>query len=234
MTRFINLTVSKRQISRTLCTQEVGVVTGNKKISDTKRMIDLTLAGAAIAITAPVWPIIAIAIRRESHGPVLHRAERIGLDGVPFTILKFRSMAMNQGGPGITRAGDSRITRVGRVLRASKLDELPQLLNVMRGDMSLVGPRPEDPRYVARYDDRQRHVLSVRPGITGAASVAFRHEQEILELADDPEVEYVTNIMPTKLDLELRYIDSWSIWADVRLLAQTVMSIVQRSSSVAT
>jgi lipopolysaccharide/colanic/teichoic acid biosynthesis glycosyltransferase len=205
------------------------VVSRSNQINRTKRAFDVIVASSAVLATAPLWPLIAIAIKLESRGPAFYRSPRVGQGGTLFTILKFRSMAVTKGGPGITRAGDARITRVGRVLRASKLDELPQLINVLRGDMSVVGPRPEDPQYVVRYTPRQREVLSFKPGITGAAAVAFRHEQELLEQADDPETAYVNTIMPMKLDLELSYIDSWSLLGDLRLVIQTVSSIATRA-----
>lgn len=125
-----------------------------------------------------------------------------------------------QSGPGITAAGDSRVTRLGRLLRRFKLDELPQLLNVLKGEMSLVGPRPEDPRYVAHYTPEQRRVLSVRPGITGAASVRYRHE-EVLLRGPDWETVYLTVIMPDKLKIDLAYIGHWSFGSDLKVLVQT-------------
>ncbi len=204
-------------------------VSRNNQISRTKRAFDILVAASAVVVTAPLWPLIAAAIKLESRGPAFYRSHRVGQGGTLFTILKFRSMAVTTGGLGITRAGDARITRVGRVLRATKLDELPQLINVLRGEMSMVGPRPEDPRYVVQYTSRQREVLSFKPGITGAAAVEFRHEQELLEQADDPETEYVNSIMPMKLDLELRYIDEWSLAGDMRLLVRTIASIATRA-----
>jgi lipopolysaccharide/colanic/teichoic acid biosynthesis glycosyltransferase len=204
-------------------------VSRSNKINRTKRAFDVIVACTAMLATAPLWPVITLAIKLDSRGPAFYRSQRVGQGGTLFTILKFRSMAVTSGGPGITRAGDARITRVGRILRATKLDELPQLINVLRGDMSVVGPRPEDPRYVVQYTPRQREVLSFKPGITGAAAVAFRHEQELLEHAVDPETEYVNTIMPMKLDLELNYIDSWSLRNDLRLVAQTAASIVSRA-----
>src|SRR5919202_5607074 len=130
-----------------------------------KRTLDMTLAALALLVTAPLWPLVAVVIKLTSKGPVLHRAVRVGRDGKCFVVYKFRTMTVNDSAasPGITRGGDPRITRVGRWMRASKIDELPNLINVLRGEMSLVGPRPEDPRYVERYTHRQRKVLAVRP-----------------------------------------------------------------------
>ncbi len=197
-----------------------------------KRMLDVAIAGSALVVTAPVWPIIAVAVKLESPGPAFFTAKRVGRGGALFSILKFRSMTQSAAGPAITSSGDARITRVGRLLRATKLDELPQLINVLRGDMSVVGPRPEDPRYVERYSAEQRRVLLVRPGITGAAAVAYRHEQELLARSDDPEVSYITSILPAKLELELAYLESWSLLTDVRLIVQTVTSIFSRHSDI--
>ena len=195
-----------------------------------KRGMDVVLAAASLAVSAPLWPCIALAIRLESAGPVLHRATRVGRAGRPFVLLKFRSMRIGVGGPGVTAGTDARITRSGSLLRRSKLDELPQLLNVLRGDMSLVGPRPEDPRYVAAYTDAQRAVLRLRPGITGAAAVAYRHEETILAAAEDIEATYLGEVLPAKLALELAYLDECSFSTDVRLLLQTLRAVVRRAT----
>ena len=187
-----------------------------------KRMFDIAGATLGLALAGPLLLILAVAIKIESRGPVFFRGVRVGLHGHRFRIFKFRSMVADaeQSGPGITAAGDSRVTRHGRLLRRFKLDELPQLLNVLKGEMSLVGPRPEDPRYVAHYTPEQRRVLSVRPGITGAASVRYRHEEALLN-HPDWEAVYLTVIMPDKLKIDLAYIDHWSFWSDLKLLVQT-------------
>ena len=193
-----------------------------------KRILDVFVASAALVVTAPLWPLIAAAIRLETKGPVLHRAERVGLFGQPFTLLKFRSMRTGFTGPAVTSGSDIRITRSGRILRMSKLDELPQFVNVLRGEMSIVGPRPEDPRYVVHYTVAQSAVLSVRPGITGAAAVAYRHEESILAKADDVEAAYVTDVLPAKLDLELSYVRTCSLSNDLALIARTILAITGR------
>ena len=195
-----------------------------------KRGFDLFVAAVGLVVTAPIWPLIAIAIRLESPGPTLHRATRVGRGGRPFVLLKFRSMRLGAGGPGVTAGSDARITRSGRLLRKSKLDELPQLINVLRNDMSLVGPRPEDPRYVAWYTPAQRAVLGVRPGITGAAAVAYRHEEAILAKAADVEEAYRHDVLPAKLELELDYLDGRRFASDLRILAQTVAAVFRRAT----
>lgn len=187
-----------------------------------KRMFDIAGATLGLVLAGPLLLILAVAIKIESRGPVFFRGVRVGLHGNHFRIFKFRSMVADaeQSGPGITAAGDSRVTRLGRLLRRFKLDELPQLLNVLKGEMSLVGPRPEDPRYVAHYTAEQRRVLSVRPGITGAASVRYRHE-EVLLRGPDWETVYLTVIMPDKLKIDLAYIEHWSFGSDLKVLVQT-------------
>ena len=199
-----------------------------------KRLFDLTMAGMGLLVLAPLLVVIALAIAATSRGPVLFRQQRVGLHGRPFEILKFRTMAHapDANGALITVAGDRRITGVGRALRASKLDELPQLFNVFRGEMSLVGPRPEVPRYVALYPpDVARRVLSVRPGITDEASILFRNESEILATAGDAERAYVEELLPRKLDLYLRYAEHRSLAGDIGIILRTVWGIVRRDDS---
>ena len=151
-----------------------------------QRFFDAMLSGLGLIILSPVLICLAAWIVLDSRGPVFYRAKRVGRYGSPFELYKFRSMVINadRQGPGITVAQDRRVTRAGRFLRRTKLDELPQLINVLNGDMSLVGPRPEDPRYVALYNDQQRQIFNVRPGITSAASLAYRHEEDLLTGVD--------------------------------------------------
>jgi lipopolysaccharide/colanic/teichoic acid biosynthesis glycosyltransferase len=195
-----------------------------------KRPLDLVLAGAGALASSPLWLVLGAAVKLTSPGPVFHRATRVGRDGVPFTLYKFRTMRVNAAttGPAVTAGGDPRITKVGKLLRGTKLDELPQLINVVRGDMSLVGPRPEDARYVAHYSERDRRVLRVRPGITGSASVAYRDEEAVLAAADDLEAAYIGEVMPAKLALEQQYLDTISLRTDVGLLWATLRAIVRR------
>jgi len=178
---------------------------------------------------APAGLLIALAVRLETPGSPLFRQERVGLDGRRFRICKFRSMRAGAAGPGLTAGRDSRITRVGRVLRHLKLDELPQLWNVLAGDMGLVGPRPELPRYVALYPEPlRRAVLSVRPGLTDLASLAYLDESAELGRVADPERHYVEVLMPRKLELAARYVRHRSAWLDLRILAATLSGILGR------
>lgn len=195
-----------------------------------KRLFDLLLAGLGLLLLSPLFIGIAVWIRLDSPGPVFFRQERVGRFGVPFRIHKFRTMV--DGAPGLglplTVGADERITRAGRWLRRTKLDELPQLIDVLRGDMSLVGPRPEVPRYVAHYPaDIRDKVLSVRPGITDSASIAFREEGELLARAADPEHEYIEVVMPRKLAQAVRYVDGASFWLDVRLILRTLAALLK-------
>jgi lipopolysaccharide/colanic/teichoic acid biosynthesis glycosyltransferase len=200
--------------------------TQQQALSNGKRIFDVAVAAAGLLLTLPLFLVLALAIVLESGRPVLYRGRRVGRDGRPFRICKFRSMvvAADRVGGAITTAGDSRVTRVGRFLRRTKLDELPQLLNVLSGDMSLVGPRPEHPDYVRLYSPDQRRVLTVRPGITGAASVRYRNEEQLLR-GEDPEALYRSVIMPEKLRLELDYLDHRSFRADLGLMLATLASV---------
>jgi lipopolysaccharide/colanic/teichoic acid biosynthesis glycosyltransferase len=172
---------------------------------------------------------VALLIKLDTPGPVFYRARRIGRGGRPFELLKFRSMVTGAGqlGPGLTIAGDGRITRSGRWLRQTKVDELPQLFNVLKGEMSLVGPRPEDPRYVALYSAEQRRVLAVRPGITSPASIRYRGEEALLAGADWEQT-YTGRIMPDKLQRELAYLARRTLWSDLAVLWQTALALFKR------
>jgi len=191
------------------------------------RALDVTVAAATLVITAPLWPLVACAIKLDSRGPVLYRSPRLGRAGREFEMLKFRTMTTGSAGLPITANDDPRITRVGRVLREAKLDELPQLVNVLRGDMGLVGPRPEAPVYLPHLDGELRELLQWRPGITGAASTAYRHEEQILAEAADPEAFYVSELLPAKAHLDLEYCRTRTVWTDVAMLAKTVKSVVR-------
>ena len=188
------------------------------------RVLDVAASALGLVLLSPILLLLAVAVKVSSPGPVLHRAVRAGRNDQPFVLLKFRSMGVNQSGPAITRAEDPRVTAVGRFLRRMKLDELPQLFNVLRGDMSLVGPRPEDPRYVALYDPNQRRVLAHRPGMTSPASLLYRTEEEKLR-GEDWERTYVERVMPDKLRLDLAYLERRSVWSDVGVILQTLRSL---------
>ncbi len=188
-----------------------------------KRLFDIAASAIGLLLLAPVLLGIAIWIKRDSPGPVFFRQERIGRHGQPFRIYKFRSMRQDNAGLQITVGEDARITRSGRFIRAYKLDELPQLINVLRGDMSVVGPRPEVPRYVALYPAEVRaEVLSVRPGITDLASVQYRSESMLLAQSSNPEQTYVDTILPAKLALCRQYVRERSFWLDLRIIGMTL------------
>ena len=194
-----------------------------------KRLFDITLSQLALVQLCPLLLAVALWVRLDSPGPVLFRQQRVGRGGRLFGILKFRTMQVNAEAAGlqITVGQDPRITSAGRWLRHSKLDELPQLLNVLRGEMSMVGPRPEVPRYVALYPaDQRATVLSVRPGITDLASLAFRDESTLLARSADPERTYVEEILPIKLRHACDYVVRRSLWLDLRILALTALVLL--------
>lgn len=193
-----------------------------------KRAVDLGGSILGLSLLWPVFLFVAIAIKRDDGGRVFFRQTRIGRDGEPFRIWKFRTMheAENIGGSKLTRRGDPRITRVGRILRQTKLDELPQLLNVVAGEMSLVGPRPEVPEYVALLTEDEREILDRQPGITDPASRLFRDEGALLADAEDPEALYVSTILPKKIKLNLEYARSATVWTDILEVTKTILAIV--------
>lgn len=194
-----------------------------------KRAMDLALTLAALPLALPLMAAIALWVRLDSPGPALFRQERLGRGGVPFRIHKFRTMHVHDGsGPLITARDDARISRAGRWLRATKLDELPQLIDVLKGDMSLVGPRPEVPRYMALYaDDVRRRILSVRPGITDRAAIEFRDEAALLAEAADLERVYVERVMPVKQRYYLDYVAQRTLIGDLRILFDTVRALLR-------
>jgi lipopolysaccharide/colanic/teichoic acid biosynthesis glycosyltransferase len=196
-----------------------------------KRFFDIAVALVALILLSPVLLIVGVAVVLDSPGPVFYRGLRIGKDGVPFGMLKFRTMCLNADrmGSALTRGRDPRVTRVGCILRQWKLDEIPQLLNVLRGEMSLVGPRPEAPCYVEHYTPEQRLVLTVRPGITGATQIAYRHEEVLLQNCVNMEEEYINRIMPQKLALDLDYMAQRSLWLDILLVARTFLALFEKN-----
>jgi len=189
-----------------------------------KRGLDLLFAAGGLVVALPLLVVCGIAIRLESEGPVFFRQWRVGKDGRPFRIMKLRTMVdkADQGGPKLTARGDPRITRVGTWLRKTKIDEVPQLLNVLRGEMSLAGPRPEVPEYVAAYNSDQRRVLELRPGLTGPASLAFIDEGKILAGSSDKVNFYATTLMVRKLELDLAYCEKVGFLEDMRLILLTL------------
>lgn len=193
-----------------------------------KRVFDIVGSALLLAATAPILLAAAIAVRRSSPGPVIFRQVRVGRYGRPFSILKFRTMRpAAQPGLEITVGQDNRITPIGAVLRKWKIDELPQLVNVLRGEMSLVGPRPDVPSYVARYpEDLRQRILSVRPGITDPASIKYRNENDLLADQTDPERYYLDVIMPDKLALGAAYAARPTLVGDIRIILATLRSVV--------
>ena len=188
-----------------------------------KRALDVLGALVGLVLSSPILFLCGVAIWLDSPGVILYHQERVGRHGWPFRIIKLRTMTAgaDRQGSKITVSGDTRITRVGQFLRQTKLDEIPQLLNVLRGEMSLVGPRPEVPEYVALYTSAQRHVLVVRPGLTGPASLAFIDEERVLGAAPEKENFYRQVVMPAKLNLDLAYCRSISLLGDLKLLLRT-------------
>lgn len=192
-----------------------------------KRVFDAVCATAGLTALSPLLAVVAVAVRLDSPGPVLFRQERVGRQGAIFRIHKFRTMRSEAAGPAVSAAGDSRITRVGAVLRRTKVDELPQLLDVLSGRMSMVGPRPEVPEFVELWGAEARSVvLSVRPGITDPASVRFRHEGEELASVPDPAAYYVQTLLPQKVALYVDYVRTRTFTGDLMILFRTLWVVV--------
>ena len=198
-----------------------------KSVLVTKRLFDITASALGLIIASPVLLASAIAIVCDSKGEIIFRQTRIGKNEKPFTIYKFRTMRKSNTGLKITTKDDDRITKVGRFLRKSKIDELPQLFNVLKGDMSFVGPRPEVKEYTDLYNDRQRQIFMIRPGITDPASIRFRNENDLLLSSKDPNKTYIEEIMPCKIELGLSYIEHMSIIGDLKILIQTFITVIR-------
>jgi lipopolysaccharide/colanic/teichoic acid biosynthesis glycosyltransferase len=189
-----------------------------------RRVVDITVSAVALALISPVLLAIAAAVKLDSRGPALYRQQRVGRKRRVFAILKFRSMVADAEriGPLVSGRKDPRITRVGAFLRASKLDELPQLINVLRGDMTLIGPRAEVERYIPHYTPEELQLLTVRPGLTGLGQLFFAEEQAAdLDQVDDPDAYYVNRQLHDKLALDLEYLYRRSLWVDVKMIART-------------
>ena len=193
-----------------------------------KRLVDILGASLGLVLFSPLFLILAALITLDSSGPVLFRQERVGRGFIPFHIYKFRTMAVGRANEGlcITSRNDPRVTRVGRWLRATKLDEFPQLLNVLVGDMSLVGPRPEVRHYVELFRSEYEQLLSIRPGMTDLASLKYRDEGDVLAQVEDPEAEYVTRILPDKIELGNLYLQRASLLFDLSLILNTLLRLV--------
>jgi lipopolysaccharide/colanic/teichoic acid biosynthesis glycosyltransferase len=195
-----------------------------------KRAVDVILATIGLIFSLPLWAVVALLVKIEDGGPVLYRGVRVGRHGRTFTIYKFRTMVVDaeQVGGSSTSDQDPRLTRVGRVLRARKFDELPQLLNVLRGEMSIVGPRPQVPWDVDRYTAAERRLLEVKPGITDWSSIRFHDEGAILATEDDPDEAYDRLIRPEKIRLGLEYVSRASLATDVRIIQETLLVLLSR------
>jgi len=187
-----------------------------------KRLFDIIFSMLGLIILSPVLFLIALIIVLDSGTPVFYLQTRVGKDSAHYSLIKFRSMTSDSSGLKITVNNDSRITPSGKVLRKYKLDELPQLINILIGDMSFVGPRPEVQKYVSYYSKNQLNVLTVKPGLTGLDSLNFTNEQELLENKENPEDYYIKHIMPKKLELSLEYIKKRSFWIDIQIIIKTV------------
>lgn len=202
----------------------------NKHVDLLKRTFDLLASSLGLLLLSPLFLVLAIWIKFDSRGPVFYRQVRVGKGNRDFRLFKFRSMRVGSDKKGLITVGghDPRITRSGYYIRKYKLDELPQLINVFTGDMSLVGPRPEVRKYVDLYTPEQMHVLDVRPGITDLASIRYRNENELLEKVDDPDQYYTDVIMQDKLQLNLEYVQKQSFWFDLQLIFKTFWEIIRR------
>jgi lipopolysaccharide/colanic/teichoic acid biosynthesis glycosyltransferase len=194
-----------------------------------KRAFDFGVALGGLVILSPLLAAAAGLVKLSSPGPAIYRGVRVGRDGRTFEILKLRTMVLGADtqGPAVTSAADARVTPIGRFLRRTKFDEVPQLVNVLRGEMSLVGPRPEHPEFVKHYSDDQRRVLAVRPGVTSPAALAYMSEEEKLA-GDDPAAEYVSTIMPHKLALDLDYVRTATFAGDLRIIGRTLARVIVR------
>lgn len=192
------------------------------------RIFDFLLSICGLLLLSPILVIVSLLITLESAGGVFYLQERIGRHGVPFKLYKFRSMSANSDKSGLLTVGmkDSRITRIGFYLRKYKLDELPQLINVVKGEMSLVGPRPEVKKYVDLYTQEQKNVLSIRPGMTDLASIEFSNENELLEAQSNPEAFYIHEIMPRKIELNMNFINNPSLKFYFSIIFQTIRNII--------
>lgn len=195
-----------------------------------KRFFDILLSLCVIIVGLPLAAVIAVLIVVDSKGPVFYRQVRVGRNNKDFRLLKFRTMRTGADKSGLLTVGndDNRITGVGKFLRKYKIDEFPQFVNILVGDMSIVGPRPEVRKYVDMYSERQMRVLSVRPGLTDYASIKYVDENALLSSSGDPESTYVNKIMPDKLELNLKYIDNLSILEDVKIIFQTIIAIFKK------
>lgn len=215
------------QLKRTHVVHDNNMLPGNRLHDSGKRLLDLLLAAAGLTVTMPLFLVVAIVILCTSGRPVLFSQDRVGLQGRPFRVFKFRTMVRNADrmGGSVSTVTDARITRVGRILRRTKIDEIPQLLNVLKGDMSFVGPRPDVPEIIAGYTESMLRILTVRPGITSIASLELTDEESILALARDPEDAYRRVVVPYKVALAMKHVDKKSLAFDLEVLLRTVWRV---------
>lgn len=192
-----------------------------------KRAFDLASSLMGLIILVPALIIVGLLVKWDSKGPIFFLHERMGRNFVPFNLIKFRSMRVENSGTSITASSDQRITRLGRILRKTKIDELPQLVNVIKGDMSLVGPRPEVRKYVELFPEIQKIILSIRPGITDLAAIEGVNEEEVLARSQNIEETYVKNILPQKHALQIQYVKNQSLRLDLKILIRTLGAILR-------
>ena len=205
-----------------------------KEVEMIKRIFDISFSMIGLIILSPLLLIIAYLIKKEDGGPIFYRGVRIGQFGKPFRIFKFRTMVVNAdkiGGPS-TADDDPRITKIGKILRKYKIDELPQLVNVLKGEMSIVGPRPEVPFYVDMFTEEEKRILDVKPGITDWASLWDCDEGAILAGSSDPEKTYMEKIRPIKIKLQLRYVDNHSFFTDLKIIFLTILTVITKKSYI--
>ena len=195
-----------------------------------KRIFDIVWASVGVVLLFPLLFVIGLLVKNDSYGPVFFRQTRIGQFGKPFRIFKFRTMCMDAESKGaqVSTGDDPRITRIGRLLRKHKIDELPQLFNVISGEMSLVGPRPEVPKYVDAFREDYEDILTAKPGITDYASLEFKNENDLLKAAEDPERKYIDEILPVKIEYYKRYLREQSFSTDLKLIFLTLSGMIWR------
>lgn len=198
-----------------------------------KRSFDIIFSFSGLILLSPLFLIIAVLVKADSKGPVIYKQTRVGKNGIDFEVLKFRSMRPGSESKGLLTVGgkDSRITKTGYFIRKYKLDELPQLINVLKGEMSIVGPRPEVRKYVLLYDENQKKVLNVNPGITDIASIKYKNENELLESSDNPEKFYIKEIMPNKIKMNLDYISDRSFFRDIKVILNTLKALFTENTA---
>lgn len=195
-----------------------------------KRLFDIIFSFLGLLVLLPLFALVALFIKFDSKGSVFYLQERIGKNGMPFTIIKFRTMKVNAEKNGLLSLGkyDKRITRTGAILRKRKIDELPQLINVLKGDMSLVGPRPEVKKYVDLYTEEQRRILQIKPGITDYASIKYIDEEQLLGASENPEKTYIEEILPHKITLNLSYLERRNFFSDIKLIIISVLKMFRK------